>query len=135
MALVSISEDETLRYWNSNDVGPALTEHSSSVNCIVVTESSQCDYRPENILVTGSDDTTIRCWKTDGSQLGPTLEGHKKPVTQIAVLPNRAIVSGSSDHTVRVWKKDGTSVLLRGPHAPTPLITLTPSRPSYDDHS
>ena len=114
MALVSISEDETLRYWNSHNEGPAITGHSSAINCIMETDASSGDYRPDNIFVTGSDDSTLMCWNSNGTQLGPTLEGHRKPVTCVAMLPDRRVVSGSNDLSIRIWRKDGTSVLLRG---------------------
>jgi len=51
-------------------------------------KASLCDYRPENMIVTGSDDATVRVWNSDGTARWKPFEGHKKAVTCLAILPD-----------------------------------------------
>jgi WD40 repeat protein len=42
-------------------------------------------------------------WDLDEGRPVETYEGHRHPVTALAVLPDGRIASGSRDHTVRLW--------------------------------
>ena len=57
-----------------------------------------------NIVVSGSDDKTIKTWDiTSGSCLS-TLRGHTDFVTSVCFSPDGSkIVSGSEDKTILVW--------------------------------
>jgi len=59
------------------------------------------------IVVSGSDDATVRVWDLDSRGLvSEPLKGHKGTVNAVAVgkLHGRPIaVSGGNDNTVRVW--------------------------------
>ena len=55
-------------------------------------------------IVSGSDDTTVRVWRSADGALLYTLEGHTAAV-RVAVIPDSAtIVSCSDDTTVRLWR-------------------------------
>ena len=59
-------------------------------------------------IVSGSWDTTVRIWNTNGGvQIGSPLQGHTEGVGSVGFSPDGTrIVSGSHDKTVRVWDAD-----------------------------
>ncbi|KAH9203604.1 hypothetical protein DL95DRAFT_529580 [Leptodontidium sp. 2 PMI_412] len=62
-------------------------------------------FSPDNrLVVSGSDDKTVRLWDTATGALLRTLEGHSDWVRSVAFSPSgRLVVSGSGDKTVRIW--------------------------------
>ena len=64
-------------------------------------------FKPDNpnIVVSGSDDETIKTWDiTSGSCLS-TLSGHSHWVFSVAWSPDGTkLASGSRDETVRIWE-------------------------------
>ncbi len=59
------------------------------------------------LIVTGSEDRTVRLWKTDGTLLD-TLAEHKAAVWDVAFSGDgKLIASASRDHTVKLWNRDG----------------------------
>ena len=74
----------------------ALTGHSGEVNC--------CAWSPNGaLLVSGSDDTTLRLWTREGEPVR-TLTGHSHYVFCCAWSPDGALLaSGSNDNTLRLW--------------------------------
>gem|GEM_PF-1450272 len=55
-----------------------------------------------DIIVTGSEDTTIKIWNRGSKKLQNTLIGHTASVTAVAIKDN-IIVSSSQDSTIRLW--------------------------------
>lgn len=63
------------------------------------------------IIVSGSDDRTLRLWQLDGTPIGQPFYGHQASVGSVAFSPDgKIIASGSDDGTVRLWKLDGTPI-------------------------
>ncbi|OAQ74416.1 WD40 repeat-like protein [Purpureocillium lilacinum] len=57
------------------------------------------------LVASGSDDKTIRVWRTATGQHIQTLEGHGLQVMSVAFSHDSAlVVSGSADKTIRVWR-------------------------------
>lgn len=68
----------------------------------------------EPVVVSASEDQTIRVWKLGQSKV---LEGHTAPIKSVAVSQNRQLlVSASEDRTIRVWSlaRGQTTNLLEG---------------------
>ena len=58
------------------------------------------------LLVSGRADDTIRLWDVDTGECEKVLEGHKRCVLSLVVLPNGLLASGSWDCTIRLWDVD-----------------------------
>ncbi|XGW02855.1 hypothetical protein V3C99_014690 [Haemonchus contortus] len=65
-----------------------------------------------DMLVTGSDDNTLRVWSIEQGKLLFTLVGHTGGVwTSQLSTDGKYIISGSTDRTVKVWSaKDGSLI-------------------------
>jgi WD40 repeat protein len=56
------------------------------------------------LLVSGSEDATVRLWEVPGGQLLAAFQGHIGPVYGVAMSADgRLLASGSEDATVRLW--------------------------------
>ena len=56
-----------------------------------------------DLIASGSGDTTIKVWNSTTFQLVATLKGHTNYVFSLAVLPNGNLVSGGWDTMIKVW--------------------------------
>lgn len=56
----------------------------------------------ENIVVTGSEDATVKVWNRNSGKLQHTLVGHTAGVTGV-VITEDTIISSSQDSTIRFW--------------------------------
>ena len=57
-----------------------------------------------DLIASGSGDTTIKVWNSTTFQLVATLKGHTNYVFSLAVLLNGNLVSGGWDTMIKVWK-------------------------------
>uniref|UniRef100_UPI001040E4CF DUF4062 domain-containing protein n=1 Tax=Protofrankia symbiont of Coriaria ruscifolia TaxID=1306542 RepID=UPI001040E4CF len=80
---------------------------------------SSCAFFPDGtLIVTASDDATLRLWETATGALVRTLHGHTGRVLGCAFSPDgRLIVSAGGDGTVRLWETmTGTAVRMLYSH-------------------
>jgi WD40 repeat protein len=71
-----------------------LTNHTSYVRAL-----------PNDDIVSGSSDQTIRIRNSADSKLKTTITGHLYDVNALTCLPNGDVVSGSTDQTIKIWNK------------------------------
>jgi WD40 repeat protein len=63
-------------------------------------------FRERDVIVSGSEDKTVKVWDPESGDCVRTLEGHYDKVTSVAMghFGGRdVIVSGSEDKTVKMW--------------------------------
>ncbi|CAG2110543.1 unnamed protein product [Medioppia subpectinata] len=56
-----------------------------------------------NLIVSGSDDNTLKVWSSESGRCLRTLTGHTGGVWSSQLSPQDIIISGSTDRTLRVW--------------------------------
>lgn len=62
-----------------------------------------------NLIVSGSDDNTLKVWSSESGRCLRTLSGHTGGVWSSQLSPHNIIISGSTDRTLKVWSAfDGT---------------------------
>ena len=96
VAQASIDNNVWLSYWISAG-GQRLRGHEAPVRDVDWSSNGQ-------MLVSGSDDETVRIWDEASGEQIAILEGHTGAITSVSWSPDeRLLASGSSDGTVRLW--------------------------------
>ena len=73
-----------------------LRGHTSDVNSVAKLS--------ESLVMSGSDDNTLRVWDHTGNEFIKVLRGHTSYVSSVAKISDSLVVSGSLDRSLRVWK-------------------------------
>jgi WD40 repeat protein len=56
------------------------------------------------MLISGSDDHTVRVWDVPSKTLRYILKGHKDQVSSVAISSDgKTVASGSIDHSIQLW--------------------------------
>jgi WD40 repeat protein len=107
--IATLSGTKEIRLWDlEGSPHRTLRGHSRTINCISFSVDGE-------LLVSGSDDQTVKLWSTARGQEKPihTFRGHLDAVGCIAFFSSsgkKIIASGSHDNTVRLWNAE-TSIL------------------------
>ncbi|KAI1292337.1 F-box/WD repeat-containing protein 7 [Halotydeus destructor] len=56
-----------------------------------------------NLIVSGSDDNTLKVWSSTSGKCLRTLTGHTGGVWSSQLSPSNIVISGSTDRTLKVW--------------------------------
>ena len=73
-----------------------LSGHSDFVNCLCAVKN--------DLLISGSEDKTLKYWKISSLQCINTFKGHTGSVTCIQIIANKdEFLSGSFDRTIKLW--------------------------------
>ncbi|XP_071953237.1 F-box and WD repeat domain containing protein 10B-like isoform X2 [Antedon mediterranea] len=75
--------------------GPVMTGHAGSVRCVYIDES-------RDFVLSGSYDTSIRCWDLTSGRPIKIFHGHQGTITCLDMFED-FIVSGGKDNEVKVW--------------------------------
>ncbi|MDJ0675879.1 MAG: DnaJ domain-containing protein [Calothrix sp. MO_167.B42] len=106
--VVSGSVDKTIRIWDLHSFGEpqTITGHLDAVTTVAIREASSLRLIAPNgnILVSASQDSTIKLWNLHTGELISTFTEHSAPITSIAITPNGQILASSSiDGTIKLW--------------------------------
>ncbi|XP_078658550.1 F-box and WD repeat domain containing protein 10B-like [Branchiostoma floridae x Branchiostoma belcheri] len=72
-----------------------ITGHAGSIKCVYISEE-------RGFVLSGSYDTTVRCWSLQAGSCLRIFRGHRGTITCIDLFQNR-LVSGAKDSQVKVW--------------------------------
>src|SRR5262249_45360473 len=96
--VAAASKDLTIRLWDVGTGAPIamLMGHTARIN--------RLQFGGHELLMSVSDDRSIRLWKQQRIGEARVLRGHDSYVYAVAFTPDGSrIISGSWDQTVRVW--------------------------------
>lgn len=103
---VEIDTNNAILLWDVEDVAQkfALGGHTATVNAMTFSPDG-------SLLVSASDDQTVRLWNpVEGSSVA-VLEGHEAPVLAVAFSPDGTqLASASSDGAILLWDVDTQAV-------------------------
>jgi WD40 repeat protein len=75
----------------------AQKAHEKDVNTVAVAPN-------DKLCASGSQDKTIKIWKTENLSLAGVLKGHKKGIWCVEFSPvDRCLASASGDRTIKLW--------------------------------
>jgi len=74
-----------------------LRGHKKAVRCVKVSN---------NLIISGSNDNTIRVWNGRTGACIKEFVGHKAPVTALQMLDDNYLMSSSQDSTIKIWDMD-----------------------------
>eukprot|EP00727_Mastigamoeba_balamuthi_P006461 m51a1_g2435 putative lissencephaly-1 homolog (376) ;mRNA; f:848520-850136 len=88
----------------------ALTGHRAAVLCV--------RFHPQyHVLVSGSEDATVRVWDFETGKLEKTLRGHTNAVNAVDFSPNGSLIAScSTDLTIKLWETSGQEACKRTLH-------------------
>jgi WD40 repeat protein/tRNA A-37 threonylcarbamoyl transferase component Bud32 len=93
-------------YWKMQEYTPTLYGHLGEVNTLAI-KSNRAKSSKENVpelLVSGSDDKTIKLWNLRNQKEIRTLEGHKEFIYSVALSADgQTLASGGKDNTIKIW--------------------------------
>ena len=112
--VVTASKDRTLKRWNLPGVAElketvdqsaefelrafcSARAHEKDINIVSVAPN-------DSLVATGSQDKTVKLWKSSDLSLLGTLKGHKRGVWDCQFSPyDRVIATASGDKTIKLW--------------------------------
>ena len=112
--VVTASKDRTLKRWNLPGVAElketvdqsaefelrafcSARAHEKDINIVSVAPN-------DSLVATGSQDKTVKLWKSIDLSLQGTLKGHKRGVWDCQFSPyDRVIATSSGDKTIKLW--------------------------------
>lgn len=118
--IVSASNDTTIKVWKfggsgeeMEDEGPwtqkaslmSARAHDKDVNSIAVSPNGK-------LIATGSQDRTVKIWRTADLSTQATLAGHRRGVWAVCFSPvDQVVASASADTTVKIWSLSSATCL------------------------
>jgi len=98
------SWDKLVKLWalagHTAEPVATLSGHSMGVQTCKFSANGQ-------VLVTGSNDETVRVWSVPSGQVLHVLTGHFREINSVSVLGNAYIASASCNQEVKIWDMSG----------------------------
>ncbi|KAL0779605.1 hypothetical protein CaCOL14_004089 [Colletotrichum acutatum] len=124
--LLAFGADCNIALWapssqNAEGITTLLSGHKEVVKAVKFLP--QVDGEDRKLLISGSDDQTLKIWavdpKTNQGECIQTIHNHSAPVNCIAILRSKGthnqvlLASGAADATIKIWKLDSSQLQLR----------------------
>ena len=116
--LVSGSSDKTLKRWSVPTASEGTKTEGTSLKCTHTVKAHDADITSvavsanDALVASGSQDKTVRLWRSSDLTPLATLSGHKRGVWRVRFSPvDRCLASCSGDRTVRLWSVTDYSCL------------------------
>ncbi|MUH01380.1 protein kinase [Scytonema sp. UIC 10036] len=94
-------------YWQMEGYTPTLNGHLGEVNSLAINLNITNFTSKKNVkglIVSGSDDKSIKIWDLKNKKEIRTLKGHKELVYSVALSADgQTLASGGKDNTIRIW--------------------------------
>lgn len=115
-AIASVGSDKTLKLWHvDGTLLNVLRGHSNWIRSVSFSPKNQM-----GLLVTGSEDRTLRVWNAQNDNLARIFPGQTSLVRSVSYSPDGQIIAASQDDgTIRLWRLDGR---------PMPVLEKQPIR-------
>ncbi|KAK1972778.1 WD domain-containing protein [Colletotrichum sublineola] len=124
--LLAYGADSNIALWtpsSQNDEGITFLLRGHKEVVKTVKFLPQVDGEDRKLLVSGSDDQTLKIWsldpETNQGECVQTIHEHSAPVNCIAILRSRnapkqlLLASGAADATIKIWQLTGGQLQLR----------------------
>jgi WD40 repeat protein/serine/threonine protein kinase len=88
----------------------SIEGHNDAVTCVACSATGK-------LLVSGSEDNTVKIWDSETTQCVRLFEGHQNTITCVLLTDDeRYAVSAAQDRTIRIWDipRDGCAGVLEG---------------------
>ncbi|KAK3759040.1 hypothetical protein RRG08_022029 [Elysia crispata] len=92
------SKDRKVRFIDCDsgkETGPLITGHAGSVRCCFLAQN-------KGVVLSGSYDTSVRCWSIETGQCLKILRGHQDTVMCITVVGD-VVATGAKDNRCKIW--------------------------------
>ncbi|EAR83662.2 WD domain, G-beta repeat protein (macronuclear) [Tetrahymena thermophila SB210] len=102
----SSGENASIKIWNISDGAciKTLKGHTDTISSICKTSNE--------LIVSGSYDSTIKVWRWSTGKCEKTLKQHHFAILTVCVIDENTIASGSDDCTIMIWDiRKGTMLL------------------------
>jgi WD40 repeat protein len=104
-------------HWPKGDVALRATPNKDVIYAVAWNEAS-------DRVVTASADGKLAVIDASNGKVIKSIEGHSRPTTCVAWLPNNTIISGSTDESLRIWNaQSGESIRTLSNHT-KPVLGL-----------
>ncbi|XP_013084190.2 F-box and WD repeat domain containing protein 10B-like isoform X2 [Biomphalaria glabrata] len=115
------SKDRKVRFIDcgtGKESGPVIIGHAGSIRCCYLLQD-------QGKVLSGSYDTSVRCWSIETGQCLKILRGHQDTVTVIAVLGD-IVATGAKDNQCKIWSlESGKCRKTFKHHAPVMAVALS----------
>ncbi|WYZ38791.1 hypothetical protein EsH8_III_000705 [Colletotrichum jinshuiense] len=124
--LLAFGADSNIALWtpssqNAEGITALLSGHKEVVKAVKFLP--QVDGEDRKLLISGSDDQTLKLWsldpKTNQGECIQTIHEHSAPINCVAILQSRhapkqvLLASGAADSTIKIWQLSSGQLQLR----------------------
>ncbi len=118
--IATASSDTTVKLWNlQGKLLNTLLGHTNWVKTVAFSP------KEGKLIVSGSEDDTLRIWRSDDGSLLQTFRGHRAGVNSISFSSDGQFIASTSGKIIRLWKLGGTvTTIFHGPSSAVKSVSF-----------